>query len=219
MYSQTTSTKMNLTAKYINPNPNPQQNPFIERKTLFEKDGLQIEKISNKYQQKYDIQFILENPNMILTNIVNFDLVNLLYALNKDIYEQAIIENVNENEAIITVVMKNLFEDIGLPQYYYHINMKKRFENNQYVFDSQSIDGKKPDNIPANTELLDIENFSIKSTVLTPHKIHFSFSIVFKMNISAIAVFSSFSDKLLVIMLQKIYKRLKQFIEKAVKNV
>jgi len=191
----------------------------IETKILFEKDGLLIQKINDDIQQTYDIHFILENPTMNLTNIVNFDLVNLLYALNKDIYEQATIENINENEAIITVVMKNLFEDLGLPQYYYYIYMKKSIQNNQYIFDSRSILHEKPKIVPEHSEFLNIENFSIKSTVLTPHKIHFSFSIVFKSSSTTSVILSSFSDKLLVIMLQKIYKRLKQFIEKVVNNV
>jgi len=188
----------------------------MERKTLFDKDSLLIQKNNGATQQTYDIHFFLENPTINLVSLVNFDLVNLLYALNKDIYEQATVENVNESEAIITVVVKNLFEEIGLPQYYYYINMKKTCVENQYIFDSQSIRDRKPNSsvLPDNSEFLDIENFSIRATVFTPHKIHFSFSIVFKTTTSTSPLLSSFSDKLLVIILQKIYKRLKQFIER-----
>jgi hypothetical protein len=188
----------------------------IETKTLFDKDGLLIQKNNGATQQTYDIHFFLENQTMNLISLMNFDLVKLLYALNNDIYEQTTVENVKENEAIITVVVKNLFEEIGLPQYYYYLNMKKICMENQYIFESHSIRDKVPHSVvlPDNSELLDIEKFSIRASVFTPHKIHFSLSIVFNSETSASLILSSFSDKLLVIILQKIYKRLKQFIEK-----
>ena len=201
------------------PSPNLNLSTEQETKILLDKAGLQIKKSVNDYQKIYDIHFILENPNMILTNIVNFELVNLLYALNKDIYEEVEIEYINENEGFITVIMKNMFEDIGLPQYYYSIQMHKRIQENHIIFDSIPNRSSKPKNVPNDAELLDIENFSIKSTVLSPHKIFFTFSIVFLSNKNQTTGLSAFTDKLLVIVLQKIYNRLKQFIEKEVRNI
>ena len=47
------------------------------------------------------------------------------YEKNKDIYEKTDLIILNENEAEILFIMKNLFPDLGLPQRYAYLKVNK----------------------------------------------------------------------------------------------
>ena len=178
----------------------------MDSKVLYEKDGMKFTKISDK---KYNLQFIIENKNIILANIVDFSLLKLMYDLNGDIYESVQLEKINENEARATILVKHLFEDLGLPQKYSCLHIQKTVNNNQTIFRSQSIVTEKPKHIPADAELMAMkENIGI-CDVLTPHKINFSFTVLFEDYVKI----PQFAEKLVGVILNKIFKRVKLFIE------
>ena len=85
----------------------------MDSKILYEKDGMIFTKIDDK---KYNLSFSMENKNILIANIIDFSLFKLIYELNNDIYESVNLTKINENEAITVLVMKHLFEDLGLPQ-------------------------------------------------------------------------------------------------------
>jgi hypothetical protein len=167
---------------------------------------MRFTKISDK---NYNLQFIIENKNIILANIVDFSLLKLMYDLNGDIYESVQLEKINENEATATILVKHLFEDLGLPQKYSCVHIQKTVNNNQTIFRSQSIVTEKPKHIPADAELMAMkENIGI-CDVLTPHKINFSFTVLFEDYVKI----PQFAEKLVGVILNKIFKRVKLFIE------
>ena len=178
----------------------------MDSKVLYEKDGMRFTKISDK---NYNLQFIIENKNIILANIVDFSLLKLMYDLNGDIYESVQLEKINENEATATILVKHLFEDLGLPQKYSCLHIQKTFNNNQTIFRSQTIITEKPKHIPANAELMAMkENIGI-CDILSPHKINFSFTVLFEDYVKI----PQFAEKLVGVILNKIFKRVKLFIE------
>ena len=85
----------------------------MDSKILYEKDGMKFTKLENK---KYCLEFSMENKNINMVNIVDFSLIKLIYDLNCDIYESVDLQKLNENESTTVLVMKHLFEDLGLPQ-------------------------------------------------------------------------------------------------------
>jgi hypothetical protein len=178
----------------------------MDSKILYEKDGMRFTKISDK---KYNLQFIIENKNILMANIVDFSLLKLMYDLNGDIYESVQLEKINENEATATILVKHLFEDLGLPQKYSCVHIQKTVNNNQTIFRSQSIVTEKPNHIPADAELMAMkENIGI-CDILTPHKINFSFTVLFEDYVKI----PLFAEKLVGVILNKIFKRVKLFIE------
>ena len=178
----------------------------MDSKVLYEKDGMRFTKISDK---NYNLQFIIENKNILIANIVDFSLLKLMYDLNGDIYESVQLEKINENEARATILVKHLFEDLGLPQKYSCLHIQKTVNNNQTIFRSQSIVTEKPKHIPADAELMAMkENIGI-CDVLTPHKINFSFTVLFEDYVKI----PQFAEKLVGVILNKIFKRVKLFIE------
>jgi hypothetical protein len=160
-------------------------------------------------ENHYNLKFNIKNENIILFKIINFDLLKLIYDLNTDIYEKTYLEKINDNEAIITILMKHFFEDIGLPQRFTHSHVYKTIENNKIIFKSILININKPKMLPENAEQMPLEHFTIVGEFITDHSINFDINIIFnnKMNVLP------FIEKMVGIISNKIFKRLKQFIE------
>ena len=96
-----------------------------------------------------------------------------------------------------------------MPQKYSCVHIQKTVNNNQTIFRSQSIVTEKPKHIPADAELMAMkENIGI-CDVLTPHKINFSFTVLFEDYVKI----PQFAEKLVGVILNKIFKRVKLFIE------
>jgi hypothetical protein len=175
-------------------------------KVLFEKDNMKFTKIIDK---KYSMTFSIENPNIILANVIDVNLIKLIYDLNPDVYESVLLEKISEDESIVTLVLKNFFEDLGLPQKYSYLHVTKTISNNTIIFNSQSIKSDRPPNIPEGAERVAMkENIGV-CEIITPHKVNFSFTVIFEDNI----VIPAFMEKMIGIILNKIFKRVKQFIE------
>ena len=151
----------------------------------------------------------MENKNINMVNIVDFSLIKLIYDLNCDIYESVDLQKLNENQATVTLLMKHLFEDLGLPQRYYYLHMTKIVDNNQIVFRSQSIHTERPPGIPDDAKMMAMkENIGV-CDIVTPHKVNFSFTVIFEDYVEI----PPFAEKMTGLILNKIFKRVKQFIE------
>jgi hypothetical protein len=173
---------------------------------LYSKEGLEFKKIKNN---NYSLIFDMENYDIILAKIIDFSLLKLIYELNGDIYEKTDIKKINENEAVLTLLMKNLFEDLGLPQRFTYVHVKKNIEEDKISFVSESIRSERPQGIPIDSKLMPIKISICDCFIINPHKIKFCCDIIFddEMNIP------QFAEKIVGLILFKIFKRLKQFIE------
>jgi uncharacterized protein YkvS len=174
---------------------------------LFNKDGFIFSRVG---KNNYKMNFSMENNNIVLSKVVDFGLIKLIYDLNGDVYEKVTMETLNSNEVIVSLLMKHLFEDLGLPQKYSFIHVKKIMEQHErIVFKAQSIQSYRPDGIPAEAELMVVDDLTCNCNIITPHKIDFSFAILFDSSMKI----PPFADKLVGLILNKIFKRVKQFIE------
>jgi hypothetical protein len=174
--------------------------------SLFNKEGFEFSRVSKNH---YRLTFDMENKNIILSQIIDFSLIKLIYDLNSDVYEKVNIEKLNDNEAIITLLMKHFFEDLGLPQRFSYVHMKKFVEERKIIFHSQSIKSHKPPNMPDDSELMAIKNMISICDIITPHKVLFSFNINFDDDMNV----PPFAEKMVGMISHKIFKRVKQFIE------
>jgi hypothetical protein len=181
-----------------------------EEIVLYSKNDFSFRKLDTN---KYSFSFQMENNNIYLDKIIDFHLIKLIYDLNKDVYEKAIIEEmINENEAVIFVVMKHLFEDLGLPQRYIYIHIVKTVENNQIFFRAKSIKNKIPENVPKNAHQLPIQNMEWCIDVITQNKI----AVKCKISCEPIITIQHAIEKLIGRIFYKIFTRVKQFIENIV---
>lgn len=173
---------------------------------LYHKEGFTFIK---NVKNNYSLNFQMENNNIILSKIIDFNLVKLIYDLNGDIYEKVNLNIKNENEAVIVLLMKHLFEDLGLPQRFSYLHMQKFSEENNIKFVSQSIKSERPNGMPPDAELMPVQNMTCDCQILTPHKIKFTCNILFEPSMTIPTV----AEKLVGLILYKIFNRVKQFIE------
>ena len=178
----------------------------MDSKVLYEKDGMKFTKLENK---KYSLDFSIENKNILMANIVDFSLIKLIYDLNGDIYERIDFKKISENEGVATLLIRHLFEDLGLSQNYSYLHVTKTMNDQQIIFRSQTIYSEKPQGIPEDAQLMAMkENIGI-CDIVTPHKVNFSFTVEFEDYVEI----PQFAEKMVGLILNKIFKRVKQFIE------
>jgi hypothetical protein len=163
---------------------------------------------------EYNIQFYLENDNIKLDNIIDFNLIKLMYELNQDIYEKIDLNIFNDNQATMLAINKHLFQDLGISQKYSHLKISKTIVGTgKIIFELESINEQKQLQshlIPEKAEQLPIEQFIIACNVINQHKIEFG--IDFKIDTDNIKL-PDFVENVLCKIFIKMFKRVKQFIE------
>ena len=182
---------------------------------LLDKDGFKFYKTKDN---DYYSSFCLNNPNIILSQIIDFNLMKLVYDLNTEIYEKTNLTINDDGTAIITVLLKHFFKDLGLPQKYSVLQMQRILDEDKIIFmgkTKQNIDVteiRTNYDIPTNAELLSISDIKNICTILSPHKIACVFYITFDKNITI----PPFVEKIISNITHKIFIRVKQFIENIV---
>jgi hypothetical protein len=182
----------------------------LEEKTMiFEKEGFQF--LKNK--SKYSCTFSMINNNIYLPSIINFELLKIIHSLNPDISQNIEFEKISDNEVNCLIIVKNLFQDLGLPQKYSYLNMKKiSIDNRTILFHAVPILTEIPDNLPANCESTNIHSIKSICDIITNHEIKFTFDIYLQQNF----YIPPFLEKMIGLIIHKLFKRVKQFIENVV---
>ena len=172
---------------------------------LFNKDNL---KFTRKGSNHYSLEFIIENNNIELSKIIDFNIIKLIHSLNNDIYEKVNLDKKDDNNATVTILIKNFFEDVGLPQYFVHVDVTKNNTDDYILFEAQS-NNEKPQDIPKDIMQMKIYKLTTKCDIITNNKMSIVTNVVFDNKIKV----PLFVEKMASLILNKIFKRLKQFIE------
>ena len=180
-----------------------------EANILYSKEGFTFLK-NNK--NNYSLKFNMKNNRIILSKVIDFSLVKLIYDLNNDIYERVKLEKIDDNNVIMTMLIRHLFENLGLPQRFTHVHMTKTVEPSKIRFTSVSINYERPEEMPENAEQMPIKTMICECEIVTPHHIDFSCNIIFENNM----VVPQFAEKMVGLILFKIFSRVKVFIENMV---
>jgi hypothetical protein len=183
-------------------------------KVILNKDGMKFVKHSNN---AFHLSFSLENQFINVPAIINFELIKLIYDLNPDIYEKVILKKNSEEEAIITLLMKHFFVDLGLKQKYSHVIMRKKIivnenDNNslQIQFSTTTVQAsEKQEIIPDEAELVQIENMQIVVDCVSSNLCVFNCLILFNKQFNI----PPFIEKMIGLIINKVFNRGKQFIE------
>ena len=69
---------------------------------LYSKEGFIFTKND---KNDYTLSFSMQNNSIVLSKIIDFNLIKLIYDLNGDIYEKININIINENEAIANLLI------------------------------------------------------------------------------------------------------------------
>jgi len=170
-------------------------------------------KIFRKAKNNYKITFFFENRCIDISKIIDFSLFQILYELNTDIFEYCNIEKDSTNtNANITLLIKNIFEDIGINQQVSYINIQKHVTPQKITFISNTIKDHHPRNIPTHIELLDVNKFICECDIVSLHRANFTIDMIIDNSHNLQSVIEKTSK----LIFKKIFKRIKQFIENIV---
>ncbi len=166
--------------------------------------------IKNKTND-YSIMYNIKNKNIYLQKILNFSIIKLICDINKDVFEDCNIEMINENEANVYILVKHYFKELGIPKRYLYLNAKIDITNNSIVFKLKTIYDKLPsiNNFPDNVTILPMDNMIANCDITDHHNVVFINNIFF----SASFDIPEFVEKFSLILLSKLFLRIKQFIE------
>ena len=188
-----------------------EQDQDQEQKIIIEKNGLKIVKLDSN---NFNLTFNMINNNIVLPAIINFDLIHLLNKLNPNIFESMRLNYVSDKNAIMDLLLKDLFSDLGIPHYYLalNINIENEYDAqlniNKIIFKCISFDNKL-DLYPIDVELLPTYSINMCFNIINNHHVYANCDIVLidKYNIP------SFFEKIVGNIFYNIFYKLKQFIE------
>jgi hypothetical protein len=155
------------------------------------------------------LQFILENKNKNLHDIININMYSLLFNLNKDNFEKIEIKKwISPNEVEVLFLFKPFGKELGIKQKYMYIKTLAEVKNEKHVYTSFDID------YPNIEELSKYEK--VKNTIST---MVINFESDFRININYIFKFELmhslpiYMENILGLTMKKMFLSLKNFIE------
>lgn len=186
-----------------------------------------MEKAPNVIINKNDFQFIkldsncfqlafeITNTNIFIHKIVTFELINLIYKLNPGIFEIIRQEKLSETKINIHSLMKDLFSELGLPQYYSSLKIVKReIDNDNYIIFDCIANNTKLYDYPSDSEPIPLENVVVNFEIITDH------TMLVTCDITLIEDHGlpPFSEKIIGNLIFKIFNKVKQFMENIIIN-
>ena len=97
---------------------------------IIEKNGIKFIKIN---KNKFNLTFDINNNTIIIPPIINFDLIQMINTLNPNIFESLDTYKHSEIEITMNSLLKDIFSDLGLPQYYLALRIIKDLSNTNII--------------------------------------------------------------------------------------
>jgi hypothetical protein len=188
-------------------------------KIICSKDEMILRK--NTDMKLFSLEYFYKNNVVDITSLINVKLHNLLYEMNKDIFESIDIQPMSSDtdnmDYNILYVLKEIGGDLGGFKTYMYVSMKiqKRLTENgttELSFTSKSIPyDYHTEMIEQKYKLIEYPLYIQKYILLTPHQVQVIH--MFKLKPDNEADFTVTVENTIGIMIKKMYSRLKYAIE------
>ena len=155
------------------------------------------------------LQFNLENKNKNLHDMINLNMYDLLFNLNKANFEKIEIKKwISPNEIEVLFLFKPFGKELGIKPKYMYIRTIANITNEKHIYTSVDID------YPYAEELQNYEKVkNIISTMIinfeSNHKININY--IFKFELAH--TLPIYMENILGLIMKKMFLHLKQFIE------
>ena len=175
---------------------------FVNKKSL---------KVIKNKQNDYSILYNVKNNNIYLPKIINFNVIQLVYEINRDFFDDCNIQIINENEAIIYMLIKHFFKELGIVRRYAYLNAKIIHKDNNFEFQIKTNHDEPTKNIiiPNDAYLLPLDDMVISFDIIDQHNVNAKHNIHFSSSFEIPEIV----EKLALPLFAKIFTRTKQFIE------
>lgn len=177
-----------------------------ERKVTEGKTYLLVRIATNKYRMTTTI----ENKKIYMKNLLNFNLINLIYQTNLDNFDKINLNIINEEDATVFLLMKHLFKEMGLKQRYFCFDIKKvDLENGISFILTQNPEYGQQVNDCSNAHLMPIKHMLYNFELVSLHKIKMTQYINFDPEVGL----PTFLEPVFGLISKTMLKQMKQFIE------
>ena len=154
-------------------------------KVICSKDNMSLRK--NIDMNLFSLEYMYDNPKFDVTSLLNVNIYNLLFQVNKDIIETIDVTPVNDpdatngehrkNEYYILFLLKELAVDLGgVKRYMYvHTHINTRYTSNEHtgteiIFTSKSVPYEHHDRLTSNHyKLLEYPLYIQKYIIISPN--------------------------------------------------
>jgi hypothetical protein len=186
------------------------------------------------------VLFSIENASLNLVNMMHFGIFELLFKINVDICESYKMDVIDNENARLTLVLKHILKDLGLPQMWAVVRIVREDRENLVILtithystgcNNTTLNDPLNDPLDKNDEdsYDEYEQIPLKSIVVqcdttNPHKIDICIDVFYNDATSIEAICGDFAkpahniqnfvDKMIKTLIKNIINRLKQFIEK-----
>jgi len=194
-------------------------------KTICFKEKMHLKR--DKNNNIYLLQFYAENNQVNLYNMINLDIYNLMFTLNKDNFEKIEIRDIstssapsspdkninkntdkNINEVNVLFLFKPFAADLGIKPKYMYVRVTEVCEPNKKTYTCMDLDYPNPDELKNYDKVVN----TISSMVVnfeSYHKINISY--IFKLELSH--SLPIYMENIMGLIMKKVFINLKQFIE------
>jgi hypothetical protein len=177
-----------------------------ERKVTEGKTYLLVRIATNKYRMTTTI----ENKKIYMKNLLNFNLINLIYQTNLDKFDKINLNILNDEDANVFLLMKHLFKEMGLKQRYFCFDIKKvDLENGISFILTQNPEYGQQVNDCSNAHLMPIKHMLYNFELVSLHKIKMTQYINFDPEVGL----PTFLEPVFGLISKTMLKQMKQFIE------
>ena len=187
-------------------------------KTICFKEKMHLKR--GKNNNIYLLQFLAENSNVNLYTMINLDIYNLMFTLNKDNFDKIEMhsmasntlssgsENKNVNEVNVLFLFKPFSTDLGIKPKYMYVRVTEICEPNKKTYNCVDVDYPNPEELKNYDKIIN----TISSMVVnfeSYHKINISY--IFKLELSH--SLPIYMENIMGLIMKKVFLNLKQFIE------
>jgi hypothetical protein len=159
---------------------------------------------------KYRMTTTIENKRIYMKNLLNFNLINLIYHTNLDNFDKINLNIINEEDATVFLLMKHLFKEMGLKQRYFCFDIKKvDLENGISFILTQNVEYGQQVNDCTNAHLMPIKHMLYNFELVSLHKIKMTQYINFDPEVGL----PTFLEPVFGLVSKTMLKKMKQFIE------
>jgi len=184
----------------MNAVPEKETNESLSQKIIIKKPNFLLTRTKKNH---YQINFVVENKNIYVKNILNFNFIKLIYEVNKNYFELVNLDLVNTNEANLYLLMKPIMKEIGLLQRFAALKITMTDQSNTVYFKGVPYPEYQSLNQCKNAILAPIKEFTIICNIITPHKFTFTQNIIFDLDFTIMSIFENIFGTLIKNMYQQ----------------
>ena len=159
----------------------------------------------------FNLQYQIINKEMYLDKLINFQFLNIIYELNKSLFDDFKIQIIDDDNAIIYILFKWLFKEFDMKQYAVILNINRTtLKEEQICFKCSSNINITIFSIPQNVQIIHVDNLTICFNISNKHNITVNNTIIFQKKPNILP----YIQKMISQIISKMIINTKQFIEK-----